>query len=112
MSNHHSQPNQYVQLWRNHFVKMASGHIPYTREFTVIASSNQSGKGYGKEMEKIVSVSPAAAAVEMAAASAEGYPHKSTKPSVKGKGTKKYKKPVIKDVSKERSKSVTRTEAF
>ncbi len=46
--------------------------MAYTRDFTVISSSNQASKGFAKDMEKMVSLSPATADIEIAAASAAG----------------------------------------
>ncbi len=110
MSDKFAQGNTHLQMWRTHFSKMASGQIPYTREFTVLSSSNQVGKGYAKNMEKMVAISPAAAAVEIAASSAEGYPHKAT-----GTDGKKYKKGASgsKGKSKKTGKGISgKTEAF
>ena len=82
---------------------MAQGYIPYSRDFTVVTSGSQVGKGYAKDMEKVIAISPASAAVEIATSSAEGWPvkpmsdssHKVIKPknkkSKKSSGQKKQK---------------------
>ena len=41
-----------LEVWRNHFKKMASGQVPYTRDFTIVTQGAQVGKGYSKDMQK------------------------------------------------------------
>ena len=95
-----------LAAWRAHFKKMARGEIPYTRDFTIVTTSKQGGKGQGKDLEKLVVLAPTNAGVEIAAAAAEGHAHKSNASSVKSqnsskkRGTSNGKKPHVKKKTK------------
>ena len=95
-----------MTIWRAHFKKMAAGQIPYTRDFTVVTSGKQVGRGYVKDMEKLINISPATAAAEIAASSAEGNPYKKTSTVSNGKGVKKktVSKTAVKPISKKNTK--------